>query len=218
MSTTTLAALGGLSFVLLAIAVNIIYGRGRLPLPTAGGNRDQAAEGFSRGGRALTRSAILAPASWLCLIVFASALLAQVWSTAPDQNAQAWAVVGLSGVLLQNATFAGVEALRFAVAEGALRARSIVGALWTLSIALFGFNQVFLSTAVLGFTAAGAITGLVPVWFTAIGSVSALLLFVGASATPYRVSRPHGSAMIGLVGWLGWIVWIAIYSVLLLLP
>ena len=216
MAITTIAALGGLGFVLLAIAINALYGRNGLPLPTAGGNLDETAEAFASAGPALRRSAVLAPASWLCLTVFAAGLLAQLWDTVPGPTGQAWALVGLTGVLLQNATFACIEALRFAVAEGALRARPAVGGLWTLSIALFGFNQVFLAMALLGFTLAGFSSGLVPEWHAVLGSLSALLLFVGASATPYRISGPHGSGMLGLVGWLGWIIWIVIYSVLLL--
>src|SRR5699024_8369808 len=164
MTITAIAALGGLGFVLLAIAVNVLYGRNGLPLPTAGGNLDETAKAFASAGPALRRSAVLAPASWLCLTIFAAGLLSQLWEAAADPSSRAWALVGLSGVLLQNATFACIEALRFAVAEGALRARSTVGGLWTLSIALFGFNQVFLATALLGFTIAGVSSGLVPVW------------------------------------------------------
>lgn len=216
MTITTITALGGLGFVLLAIAVNVVYGRNGLPLPTAGGKLDETVEAFSIAGPALRRSAVLAPASWGCLTIFAAGLLSQVWEAAPDPSARAWALVGLSGVLLQNAAFACIEALRFAVAEGALRARGTVGGLWALSIALFGFNQVFLATAVLGFTISGVSTGLIPGWHAAIGCVGALLLFVAASATPYRVSGPHVSGVLGLVGWLGWIIWIVIYSVLLL--
>lgn len=215
---TTIAALGGFGFVLLAIAVNVIYGRSGLPLPTVGGDLEETCEAFASAGPALRRSAVLAPASWLCLTIFAAGLLAQLWETAPGPGARAWAVVGLSGVLLQNASFALVEALRFAVAEGALRARSAVGGLWTLSIAVFGFNQVFLATALLGFTISGVSSALVPVWHAVIGCFSALLLFVGASATPYRVSGPNRSGMLGLIGWLGWIIWIVSYSVLLLRP
>jgi len=216
MTSTTIAALGGLGFVLLAIAVNVLYGRNGLPLPTAGGNLDETAKAFAGAGPALRRSAMLAPASWLCLTMFAAGLLSQLWEAAPDPSSRAWALLGLSGVLLQNATFACIEALRFAVVEGALRARSTVGGLWTLSIALFGFNQVFLATALLGFTIAGVSSGLVPVWHAVLGCFSALLLFAGASATPYRIPGPHRSGLLGLIGWLGWIIWIVIYSVLLL--
>src|SRR5699024_76699 len=113
-------------------------------------------------GPALRRSAVLAPLSWLCLTVFAAGLVALLWGTTP--TAQAWALVGLGGVLLQNATFAIVEALRFAVADGAARDHGTVGGLWTLSIVLFGFNQVFLAAAVLGLTFAGLLADLAPAW------------------------------------------------------
>lgn len=216
MTITTIAALGGLGFVLLAIAVNVVYGRSRLPLPSAGGDLEQTSKAFASAGPALRHSAALAPASWLCLTIFAAGLLAQLWATVPGPGPRAWAVIGLGGVLLQNASFACVEAMRFAVAAGAVQARSTVGGLWALSIALFGFNQVFLATALLGFTIAGVSGGLMPVWHAVIGFLSALLLFVGASATPYRISGANRSGLIGLIGWLGWIIWIVIYSVLLL--
>lgn len=82
---------------------------------------------------------------------------------------------------------------------------------------LFGFNQVFLALALLGFTAAGAAAGLVPGWQAVLGYASAALLFVAASTSPYQAGGAHRQlALIGLVGWLGWVAWIVAYSIALL--
>ena len=214
MTFSFIAALGGFGFVVIAIVVNVVYHREKLPLPTSGGNVPETLEAFAGAGPGLKWSSALAPASWVCLTIFAAGLLWEMWTTA--SGARVWALVGFAGVLMQNVSFAGVEALRLAVAESAVLARSAVPGLWALSIALFGFNQVFLAAALVGYSVTGVSDGLFPTWHAAIGFVSALLLFISASATPYRIRRPVSSGLIGLVGWLGWITWTVICSVLLL--
>ena len=79
-----------------------------------------------------------------------------------------------------------------------------------------GFNQVFLVTALLGFTAAGASAGLIPGWQMWLGYASAALLFLSSSASPYNVDGTNRIALVGLIGWLGWIAWIVVYSIILL--
>jgi hypothetical protein len=115
---------------------------------------------------------------------------------------------------MQNATFACIEALRFGMAAAATHDRGSMAGLQGFSNVLFGFNQVFLAIALLGFTAAG--TGLIPWWHTGLGYASAALLFVSSSASPYNAGGTHRIAVVGLVGWLGWIVWIVVYSTTLL--
>ncbi|MBE1582218.1 hypothetical protein ACFPOI_44140 [Nonomuraea angiospora] len=86
--------------------------------------------------------------------------------------------------------------------------------LWSLSKVLFGFNQVFLAMALLGFSAAGAGAGLIPAWHMWLGYVSAALLFVSSLVSPYNAEGANRLGPVGLIGWLGWI---ATYSVTLLL-
>jgi sterol desaturase/sphingolipid hydroxylase (fatty acid hydroxylase superfamily) len=153
------------------------------------------------------------PAAWLCTTVFAAGLLSALWhgGTGPG----AWALAGFAGVLMQNATFAVVEALRFGMASAARDGRSIAG-LWSLSNVLFGFNQVFLAIALAGFSAAGAGTGLISGWRAWLAYASAALLFISASASPYNTDGNNRIALAGLIGWLGWATWIVACSITLI--
>ncbi|HET6706173.1 hypothetical protein [Amycolatopsis sp.] len=205
MGFTAVAGLGGLGFVLLAVVVNVCYLRAGLPMP--GRQPADVAAAFAASGNALKRPSVLAPASWLGTTVFAAGLL----SVLPG----GWALAGFAGVLLQNATFAVVEALRFGLAAAARDGSSVAG-LWGFSAVLFGFNQVFLAIALLGFSVAGAQAGLFADWHAWLGYVSAALLFVSASAAPYHVDGTNRVAPAGLAGWLGWITWIVAGGVTLL--
>jgi hypothetical protein len=91
-----------------------------------------------------------------------------------------------------------------------------VAGLWGLSNVLFGFNQVFLAIALLGFTAAGAGVGLIPTWHSWLGYLSAALLFLSSTASPYNADGTNRIAVTGLIGWLGWAAWIVAYSITLL--
>lgn len=214
MSFTSLAGLGGIGFVLVAIIINVIYVRGGLPLPVSGKSLEAVADSFATVGDALKRPTVFVPASWLFTTVFAAGLLAQLWRGGTGTGA--WALVGFAGVLLQNATFTCVEALRFGMASAATHDRGSVAGLWGLSNVLFGFNQIFLATALLGFTVAGAGTGLVPGWHAWLGYAGAALLFLSSSVSPYNVDGANRIARAGLIGWLGWMVWIVTYSIILL--
>jgi hypothetical protein len=214
MSLTALAGLGGMGFVLVAITINLIYVRARLPIPGAGASLDAVTDVFATIGDGLKKPSVLAPATWLCTTVFAAGLLSVLWRG--GSGTEAWALVGFAGVLMQNVTFACVEALRFGMASAAPHGRGSVAGLWGLSNVLFGFNQLFLAIALSGFTAAGTGAGLVPGWQAWLGYVSAALLFLSSSASPYNVEGANRLSLVGLVGWLGWITWIVTYSITLL--
>jgi hypothetical protein len=214
MSFTVLASLAGIGFVLAAITVNLFYVRAGMPLPTSGKNLDAATDSFATVGDALKRPSVIAPVAWLCTTVFAAGLLSVLWRSGSDQGA--WALVGFAGVLLQNATFTCVEALRFGMATAARHDRGSVAGLWGLSNVLFGFNQVFLAMAVLGFTTAGVGAGLIPAWHAALGYAGAALLFISSLASPYNVDGANRLGLAGLIGWLGWAAWIVAYSITLL--
>ncbi|MDA2813120.1 hypothetical protein O4J56_20910 [Nocardiopsis sp. RSe5-2] len=213
MELTVLAGAAGIAFVAAAIGVNAAYMRIGVPLPTSGKDPDQATAGFAATGAAMRLPSVVAPLLWLCTTLFAAGLLSALWRPGTDQGT--WALVGFSGVLLQNAAFACVEALRFGMAEAARHGRGPVSGLWGTSNVLFGFNQVFLAMAVLGFTAAGVGAGLVPVWHAVLGYASAALLFASSLAAPYRSDGIDRLGGVGLVGWLGWAAWIVAYSAVL---
>lgn len=214
MSFTTMAGLGGIGFVLVAVTINVIYVRARMPMPGSGRSLEAVTDTFATIGDALKRPSVLAPATWLCTTVFAAGLLSVLWRGGSDTGA--WALVGFAGVLMQNVTFTCVEALRFGMVSAAAHGRGSVAGLWGLSNVLFGFNQVFLAIALLGFTAAGTGAELVPGWHAALGYVSAALLFISSAASPYNVDGGNRISLAGLVGWLGWITWIVTYSITLL--
>lgn len=214
MSFTDWAGLGGIGFVLTAVTINVMYLRARLPMPTSGAGLDAVTDAFAAVGDALKRPSVLAPVSWLCTTVFAAGLLSVLWRDGPEPGA--WALVGFAGVLMQNATFAAVEALRFGMASAATRDRGSMAGLWGLSNVLFGFNQLFLAAALLGFTVAGVGAGLIPGWHAGLGYVSGALLFLSSSTSPYNVDGANRTALVGLVGWLGWVAWIVAYSIALL--
>ncbi|MFJ4657782.1 hypothetical protein ACIP5Y_41505 [Nocardia sp. NPDC088792] len=207
---TVCAGLSGIGFVVLAIVINAVYIRGRLPMPVAGNGFEAVAANYAEVGTALRRPSVAAPAGWLFLTIFAAGLLAVSWHG--GSGPQAWALVGFAGVLMQNVTFACVEALRFGLATAAAQHRESMPALWTLSNVLFGFNQLFLATALLGFTATGVLTS---PWQTTVGYLSAALLFLSSSAAPYNATATSRLAFLGGIGWLGWATWIIANSIAL---
>ncbi|MCV7287070.1 hypothetical protein H7J87_17240 [Mycolicibacterium wolinskyi] len=214
MDFTVAAGLGGIGFVLVAVVVNVIYVRGGLPMPVAGKDIGAVTDSFATVGDALRKPSVLAPAMWLFTTVFAAGLLTVLGDGGGD--ARAWALVGFAGVIMQNATFTCVEALRFGMAAAASHGRGSMAGLWGLSNVLFGFNQVFLAIALLGFTAAGADTGFIAPWHAWLGYASAVLLFISSAASPYNAGGASRIAPVGLIGWLGWATWIVIYSIELL--
>jgi hypothetical protein len=203
MDLAALAGVSGIGFVLVAIVVNVVYVRAGLPLPGARQSLDEVTTAFAAIGGALKRPSVLAPVSWLCLTVFGAGLL----STGDG----VWALVGFAGVLLQNATFTVVEAVRFGMVAAAAHGRGSVAGLWSFGNVLFGFNQLFLAIALLGFTAAGDVPG----WLAGLGYASAAMLFVSSAASPYNSDGTNRISPVGLIGWLGWITWIVAYSVIL---
>ncbi|MEO3888396.1 hypothetical protein [Nonomuraea sp. B5E05] len=215
MTTTSLAGVAGIGFVLLAIIINVIYVRAGLPQPTSGQSLDAVTDALAGVGKRINAPSVFVPASWLFTTVFAAGLLAALWRG--DQTAgNAWALVGFAGVLMQNATFMVVESLRFGAAAAARHHRGSVAGLWAFGNVLFGFNQVFLAIAVLGFTAAGVGLAFIPAWHAWLGWISVALLFVSSTAAPYNADGTNRIAVTGLLGWLGWASWIVAYSIALL--
>jgi hypothetical protein len=204
MSFTGMAGLSGIGFVLVGIIINVIYLRAGLPLPGSSQSLEAATDAFAKISSALKRPSVLAPATWLCTTVFAAGLLSALWHGGSGPGA--WVLVGFAGVLMQNATFMCVEALRFGIAQASIHDRGSVAGLWGFSNVLFGFNQLFLATALLGFTTAGASAGLIPSWHMWLGYASAALLFLSSSASSYDVEGINRIALVGLIGWLGWII------------
>lgn len=208
---TTWAGVGGLVFVAVAVVVNIIYVRARLPLPVAGKPLAAVINDFDSAGDRLPWPSVVVPTGWLGITVFAAGLTSTTWDAGACSHM--WALVGFAGVILQNASFAVIEALRFGLAAAAHHEPSTVAGLWAFSNVLFGFNQLFLATALVGFTAATASTA--PELLTIVGFLSAAALFTAASASPFNARGGSRTALLGLIGWLGWMIWITGHCVVM---
>lgn len=210
-----LAGLAGLGFVLLLLVANVVLTAAGFPTPSEAADTGEITAVFATGAGALRLASALLPAAWLLATVFAAGVCAALWRSG-RARAEAWALVGLAGVLMQSAVFTGVEASRLAVAAAAVHAPGAVPGLWGLYNALFGFNQVFLATALLGLSLGGLRAGAIRRWLAVLGVLAAALLFASATASPFGEDGANPLAVLGLAGWLLWLVWIVGYSIALI--
>ncbi|RCV50873.1 hypothetical protein DEF23_12515 [Marinitenerispora sediminis] len=125
---------------------------------------------------------------------------------------EAWSLVGFAGLLLQNAAFAGVVALRLALAHDSTAAP----ALWALHDALFTLNGTFLALALLGLSVGGLRAGLIHPWHGGLGLLAAALLLASATLAPLVIEHGAPLGLLGLTGWLLWVVWIVGYGIVLM--
>lgn len=205
-----LSGAAGLGFVALLIVANLILTSAGFPTPSDAVDVDQVGRIFAAEPGALRLASALLPAAWLLATVFAAGVVATSWT------GRAWSLVGLAGVVMQCAVFTGVEASRLALWSAAAHAPAAVPGLWGLHNALFGFNQVFLATALLGLSIGGAQAGIISRWHAGVGLTGAALLFASATASPYGIDEPNPLALLGLAGWLLWLAWIVTFSVTLI--
>ena len=212
---TRLAGLAGFGFVAILIVANLLLTEAGFPTPSEAVTPDEITAFFAAGSGSLRLASALLPAAWLLATVFAVGVCACLRR---DERAglDPWAVVGAAGVLMQSVVFTGVEATRLAVAAAAGHGAAGVAGLWGLHTALFGFNQVFLATALLGLTISGRRAGVIARWHAGVGLLAAALLFVTATTSPYGVGDVNPLALLGLAGWLLWLVWIVAYGIVLI--
>ncbi|MFC9894703.1 hypothetical protein ACFVMC_13525 [Nocardia sp. NPDC127579] len=114
-------------------------------------------------------------------------------------------------MLLQNATFTVIIAIRYA-----LGSTDDGRALWSLCDALLALNGTFLALALVGLNVAGRLGGLLPRWQTVIGFLAAALQFTAATIAPLTIDANGPLGLIGLAGWLLWVIWFAAYGLTLL--
>lgn len=217
MSFRRVAAYGGLVFSVLIVLTNVVLVPAGLPAP--GSAPEEAIDFFERqGGTAAAVGALLPPA-WLGSTLFASGVLLEVRRAGRPGAGEAglgWALTGFAGVLLQNVTFAGVLAIRLALAKVAELDPATVEVVWSLHDALFTVNGAFLATALIGFSISGRTSRLVPPWHAVLGVVAGFLLLVSAALAPWAVRPGSSLGLVGLVGWLLWVVWLLGYAAHLL--
>ncbi|ONI87494.1 hypothetical protein ALI144C_08875 [Actinosynnema sp. ALI-1.44] len=196
-SFTPISGAAGLGFaILIALANAIAVPAG---LPTPGTAFRDAAAFFAGGSTALDIATALGPLTWTLATIFAAGAVVTLWRS---ELARGWALVGLSGLLLQNGAFTVVIALRLALASA-----PPTEGLWALHETVFTLNGTFLAIAMLGLSLGGLRAGLIRPWHAGLGLVSAALMFTSATLS---------LALPGLFGWLLWVVWIGAYGVVLI--
>ena len=212
-----LAGAAGIGFVAILVAANALLTAAGFPTPSERASIDEIATVFAAGSGPLRTASALLPAAWLLATIFAVGVCARLHRDRPALT-DPWSLIGVAGVLMQSVVFTGVEATRLALMSAARHDADGIAGLWGLHTALFGFNQVFLSTALLGLSMAGLRTGAIARWHAATGLLAAALLFLSATTSPYGVGGVNPLALLGLAGWLLWLVWIVAYSVVLMRP
>jgi hypothetical protein len=194
------AAIG---FAIMIVLGNVILAPAGFPLP--GTEIPDATAFFAANAGVVGLGSALAPAAWLFATVFGAGALTALWHTE-----RGWALAGFAGLLLQNAAFAVVIALRLALASNP------DGALWSLHDAIFTLNGAFLAIALTGLSIAGLQAGFIRTWHGTLGLVSAVLMFTSATLTPLVIGNDGPLGLIGLGGWLLWVVWNVVWGITLL--
>jgi hypothetical protein len=200
---TRLGGIAGIGFAALILLLNLLV---LVPagFPEPGAGPEQAHDFFTDGRSAMDLASAFLPAVWVLATLFGAAAVAAV-RTGERERGEAWALVGLAGVLMQNLNVASVSALRLALAhtedEG-------VTALWAFHEALFGLNGTFLALALVGLSMSGVRGGLIPVWLAVMGFAAAVLQFASAVLTPQVMDGASG--LLGLAGWLTWVAWLVL--------
>ncbi len=196
---------GQVGFVI--VLPNVLLGPAGLP--RTGAEPGDVAAFFADAGDAVGIASTLGPVAWLLAVLFGAGAVSALRASPGNEP---WALAGFAGLILQNATFTGVLAIRLALASTAGEGAAV---LWALHDALFTLNGTFLATAMLGLSVAGLRAGLIRPWHGALGLFAAALQFTSALLTPLIIGGgPLG--LLGLAGWLMWVGWIATYGIVLI--
>ena len=130
----------------------------------------------------------------------------------------AWATIGLLGTIWIAAagTVANsVEAAGIWQAHSAAEQPQLLIAIWGISGALFIAVQLGWGSLMLGFSVAGRLTGMMPLWLVGLGIVSAATCFVGAIGV-LSVMRGGWVELPAFASFALFSVWVAATSILML--
>ncbi|MFD8823181.1 2-oxoglutarate/malate transporter [Streptomyces sp. NPDC059605] len=204
------AAVGFAVMIVLSNVVMVPAG-----LPRTGAEIDEVTEFFGTQGVAVGIGSALTPGAWILATLFGAGALVALWRSERDRG-EAWSLLGLAGLVLQNVTFAGVVAARLALTSTAPHDPSATTGLWALHDAVFTLNGAFLALALLGLSVGGLRAGLIGPWHGALGLLAAALQFGSATLARWVVDSGGVLGLLGLAGWLMWVVWIVGYGVVLI--
>lgn len=207
------AGTGAIGFALVILVGNVFLASAGMPTPGAGAG--EAYVFFEKPRPVIGLTSMFIPVAWVLSTVFAAGAVSVLWRSDRDRG-EAWSLVGFAGVVMQNAVFLGVIAIRLALASASATDEAVVEVLWLLQDALIALNGAFLAAALVGFSISGLRAGLLRRWHCWVGLLSAGLLFCGASIAPYVLEHGGWAGLIGLAGWLLWVCWLISYGVALL--
>ncbi len=204
------AGVAAIVFAVAIVATNVVL----VPagLPKTGSTLAEVTAFLASGRGAVGTATALGPIAWVAAVLFAAGVVTAIRRRGAE-HAMPWALAGFGGVLLQNATFTIVVALRLALASSGPDGADV---LWPVHDALFTLNGTFLALALVGLTVAGRSAGLLQPWHAAIGLTGAALLFTSATIAARVVAHAGPLGLLGLAGWLLWVVWLVAYGVALI--
>jgi len=211
MLSRRVGGLAGLSFIAVVVSVNIILGSTGMPRP--GASASEVGTYFADHGDVVAIASALATLVWLCLGVFGAGLVARLRQEDPTK-VESWPLLGLGGVIMQNALFAGVVATQTVLATATLSddSRWLV---WQLHNALFALNGTSLAIILLSFSVAGLRAKLIRRWHAGLGLTAAVVLQASSLTTPWHEEN-EALASFGFLGFVLWLVWVTTYSLVLL--
>ncbi|MFF5985119.1 2-oxoglutarate/malate transporter [Streptomyces olindensis] len=210
-----ISGFAAVGFAFLIVAGNVVLVPAGLPRTGSG---VEEVEGFFRThGDLVGLGSAVTPLAWVLATLFGAGAVRVLWRSERDRG-EAWALLGFAGLVLQNAVFTGVVAIRLALASTAADGVGAASGLWALHDALFTLNGTFLAVALVGLSLAGLRAGLIRPWHGRWGLVSAALLSCSAVLTPLVIDHDGPLGLLGLVGWLMWVVWIVVYGLVLMRP
>jgi hypothetical protein len=210
--TSGLAAIGFAILIVLGNAFLVPAG-----MPLTGAETSEVIAFFTTGKGAVGIASALTPLTWVLATLFGAGAVSALWRSDRDRG-EAWSLVGLAGLILQNGTFAGVVATRLALASTSAQDSSATAGIWGLHDALFTLNGTFLALALIGLSISGLRAGLIRPWHGRLGLLSAALLFSSATLAPLVIEHAGPLGLLGLVGWLMWVAWLVGYGITLIRP
>ncbi|MES4908674.1 MULTISPECIES: 2-oxoglutarate/malate transporter [unclassified Streptomyces] len=213
MGFSRISGIAALGFAFLIVFSNVIQVPAGMPL--TGADVDEVDAFFGAKAGVVGVGSALTPAAWALATLFGAGAVSALWRSERDRG-EAWSLLGFAGLILQNAAFAGVIAVRLALASTAGDRAAGTSGLWAFHDALFTLNGTFLALALVGLSVGGLRSGLIRSWHGALGLLSAALLFASATLVPLVIDHAGPLGLLGLVGWLMWVVWLAAYGTALI--
>lgn len=217
MSLQRLAGASGLVFVVLVAATNLAQGAAGRPFgdPGAEGHLADYLTYYTDAGWVLTLLGLVLPFVWVGLAVFAVGLTTSLVGREWRRAGEAWSLLGLAGVVMQNAIFPVVVAMDAAQFGFVSEQATMDHGLHRAHEVLFGLNPISLAIALIGFSAAMVRSGSGARWLPRLGFVAAGLFAVSTMNLGFESAFALFDG-IGLLGFVLWLVFIATASVWLL--